>query len=60
MNTSFTSKAVQNELNAINEQEQKAVTKKRINVELICALLTMGAIIGGFALLSHFGYIREF
>ena len=59
MNT-YISKTVQNEINAINEQEPKAVTKKRINVELICALLTMGAIIGGFALLSHLGYIREF
>ena len=60
MNTSFTSKAVQNELNAINEQEPKTVTKKRINVELICALLTMGAIIGAVIILNSLGLIREF
>lgn len=60
MNTSIYSKAVQNEINAINEQEPKAVTKKRINIELICAIGTMLAIIGGVIILNSLGLIREF
>ncbi len=60
MNTTIYSKSVQNEIKAINEQEQKTVTKKRINIELICALLTMGAIIGGVIILNSLGLIREF
>lgn len=63
MNTSIYSKAVQNEINAINEQskqETKQSTKKRINVELICALATMGTIILGTYLLYVNGLIREF
>jgi len=63
MNTSIYSKAVQNEINAINEQnkqEQKPVIKKRINIELICAIATMLLIIGGTYLLYINGLIREF
>lgn len=56
----YISKTVQNEIKAINEQEQKTVTKKRINIELICALLTLGTIIGGVIILNSLGLIREF
>lgn len=59
MNT-LISKAVKNEINAINEQEPKQVNKKSINIELICALLTLGAIIGGVIILNSLGLIREF
>lgn len=60
MNNRFITSAVKNEINAICEQEPKTVTKKRINIELICALLTLGAIIGGVIILNSFGLIREF
>lgn len=62
MNT-LISKAVQNEINAINEQskqETKQGTKKRFNIELVCAIATMGAIILGTYLLYVNGLIREF
>lgn len=61
MKTLTYSKAVQNEINAINEQQPttKQVTK-RINIELICALLTLGAIIGAICVLNSLGLIREF
>ena len=61
MKTFNYSQAVQNEINAINEQQPttKQVTK-RINIELICALLTLGAIIGAVYVLNCLGLIREF
>jgi len=63
MNTSIYSKSVQNEINAINEQnkqETKQSAKKRINIELICAIATMLLIIGGTYLLYINRLIREF
>lgn len=63
MKTAIYSKAVQSEINAINEQDVKIprkAVKKRLDWELIGAIATLGAIMAGFALLSHFGYIREF
>ena len=61
MKTSILSSAVQNEINAINEQQLTSVTTtKRINIELICALLTLGAIIGTVYVLNCLGLIREF
>jgi hypothetical protein len=61
MKTTILSSAVQNEINSINEQQPttKQVTK-RINTELICALLTLGAIIGVVCILNSLGLIREF
>lgn len=60
MKTATYSKAVQNEINAINEQQTSVTIKKRLNWELIAAVATMIVIMSGFALLSHLGYIREF
>ena len=60
MNTQILSSSVKNEINAICEQEPKTVTKKHINIELICALLTLGAIIGGVIVLNSLGLIRNF
>lgn len=63
MKTTTLSIAVKREINAINEQNVKIpakTVKKRLNWELIAAIATLGAIMAGFALLSHFGYIREF
>jgi hypothetical protein len=42
------------------KQEQKTGTKKRINIELICALLTLGAIITGVFILNSLGLIKQF
>jgi hypothetical protein len=60
MKTTIYSVAVKREINAINEQEPKTVTKKRINVELICALATLGAIVLTVYILHLNGLIREF
>lgn len=63
MKTIILSKSVQSEINAINEQDVKIprkTVKKRLNWELIGAIATLGAIMAGFALLNHLGYIREF
>lgn len=61
MKTVTYSIAVKREINAINEQQSttKQATK-RINIELICALLTLGAIIGAVCVLNCLGLIREF
>lgn len=61
MKTTIYSKAVQSEINAINEQQPTTnQVTKRINVELICALLTLGAIVGAVCVLNCLGLIREF
>jgi len=63
MKTINYSKAVQNELSAINEQSNQLTTKqvkKRINVELICAIGTMVAIALSVYVLHINSLIREF
>ena len=60
MKTVTYSIAVKREINAINEQQSTNTTTKRINVELICALLTLGAIVGAVCVLNCLGLIREF
>lgn len=61
MKATIYSKAVKNEIEAINEASIHAkVIKKRNNIELIAAVGTIAAIVIGFIILNHFGLIREF
>jgi hypothetical protein len=62
MKTINYSKAVQNEINAINEQNQLTTkqVKKRLDIELIGAIITVVAIMGFFFVLNHLGYIKNF
>lgn len=63
MKTSIYSKAVQSEINAINEQSNQLTpkqVKKRLDVELIGAIITVVSIMGFFFVLNHFGYIKNF
>lgn len=61
MKTFTYSKAVQNEINSINEQQPTTKqVNKRVNTELIYALLTLGAIIATVYVLHINGLIREF
>jgi hypothetical protein len=60
--TTIYSIAVKREINAINEKNDinSPIVKKRINVELICALATLGAIVLTVYILHLNGLIREF
>jgi len=60
MQTTNYSKAVQSEINAINEQQTSVTIKKRLNWELIGALLTIASIVLVIVLLDANGLIREF
>lgn len=60
MKTVIYSKAVQNEINAINEQQTSVNKVSKINYEFIGALLTLGAIMALFLVLNSMGLVREF